>query len=76
MVIDDLKDIFKKISHSIDVSAVNDDTRLKEDLHLDSLAMMLFSMEIEDKFKFHFTEPVVFETVKDVVDFIEKKISE
>ena len=50
------------------------DTRLKEDLKFDSLAMMMMSMEVEAEFDFRFTEFVKFGTVGDVIKYIEEKL--
>lgn len=72
-MIDDLKALLKKAAPSIDMSKVTEDTRLYEDLNLDSLAVMMFSMEIEDAYQFKFTEPVQFKTVRDVCDYLDKK---
>ena len=47
------------------------DTKLIDDLHFDSLGIMMFAMAIEDEFGVSFDEPMNFLTVKDVVDFIE-----
>ncbi|MBR2281030.1 MAG: hypothetical protein IJ863_00245, partial [Spirochaetales bacterium] len=52
------------------VSTVTEGTNLREDLGMDSLAMMLVSMEVEDAFNFHFDEPVDFKTVGDVMTYL------
>ena len=70
-----LKSVIGKVLPSIDVSGVNDDTRLIEDLGFDSLAMMMMAMEIEDEFGFRFTEFVKFETVGDVCGYLDVKLS-
>ena len=70
---DKLKEIISKVNKEIDVDAVTMDTRLMEDLKLDSLSVMLLAMEIEVAFDFQFTEPVKFETVKDVCDYLATK---
>ena len=56
-----------------DLSNVNNDSRLIEDLGMDSIGMMMLSMSIEDEFGVTFDEPMNFLTVKDVVDYIESK---
>lgn len=68
-----LKDILSKVDKNIDMSAVSEETRLVEDLGLDSLSVMLFAMEIEAAFDFRFTEPVKFVTVGDVCRFLEER---
>ena len=47
------------------------ETRLVEDLHFDSLGVMMFAMAIEDEFNVTFEEPMDFKTVGDVVAYIE-----
>ena len=69
-----LKTILGKVLPDMDVSEVTHDTRLVEDLGFDSLAMMMMSMEIEDSFGFKFTELVRFETVGDVIGYLECRI--
>ncbi len=72
-MLDKLKEIISKVNKEIDLDAVTMETRLMEDLKLDSLSVMLLAMEIEVAFDFQFTEPVKFETVKDVCDYLEAK---
>lgn len=71
-MIEKLKEILEKVLADVDVSGITEDTRLRDDLGFDSLAMMMLAMEIEDAFGFKFTEFVKFEKVKDVCDYIEK----
>lgn len=55
--------------------------RLREDLELDSLAMVNLQVAVEDKFDIHF-DPIetdltdVFETVGSLGDFIENQLAE
>lgn len=72
-MLDKLKSILAKVNQDIDMDSVTEDTRLIEDLALDSLSVMLFAMEIEAAFGFRFTEPVKFVTVGDVCAFLESK---
>jgi acyl carrier protein len=72
-MLDRLKEILAKVNRGIDMDAVTEETRLIEDLALDSLSIMLFAMEIEAAFEFRFTEPVRFETVGDVCAFLEAR---
>ena len=72
-MLDQLKNILAKVNNGIDMDSVNEQTRLVEDLELDSLSIMLFAMEIEAAFGFRFTEPVKFVTVGDVCEFLEKR---
>ena len=72
-MLDQLKSILSKVNKDIDMNTVTEDTRLIDDLGLDSLSIMLFAMEIEAAFGFRFTEPVKFVTVGDVCRFLEAK---
>jgi len=53
-----------------DLSNATEDSRLMEDLGMDSIGMMMLSMAIEDEFGVRFDEPVYFATVKDVLDWL------
>ena len=74
-MLDKLKEILAKVVSGVDMTTVNENTRLLEDLAFDSLSIMMMSMEIEDAFDFKFTEFVKFETVGDVCEYVEKKIA-
>lgn len=73
-MLEKLKDLLSRVLPDVDMSTVNLDTRLVDDLGFDSLALMMLSMEIEDAFKFKFTELVRFETVGDVCDYLENRV--
>ena len=73
-MVEKLKEILAKVVPDTDLSSVNRDTKLIEDLEFDSLAIMMLSMEIEDAFGFKFTEFVKFETVGDVCAYIESRV--
>jgi len=68
-----LKEILAKVDKKIDMDSVTEDTRLIDDLKLDSLSIMLFAMELEAAFGFRFNEPVRFETVGDVCAYLVEK---
>ncbi len=53
-----------------DLSNATEESRLMQDLGMDSIGMMMLSMAIEDEFGVRFDEPVYFETVKDVLDWL------
>ena len=72
-MLEKLKEILGKVNKEIDMSKITEETKLIEDLGLDSLAIMLFAMEIEAAFNFRFTEPVRFEKVGDVCAFLESR---
>lgn len=48
------------------------ESKLMADLGMDSIGMMMLSMAIEDEFGVSFDEPVMFVTVQDVLDYLEK----
>ena len=73
-MLDKLKEILGKVLPDIDMSLITEETRLKDDLGFDSLAMMMMAMELEDAFNFRFTELVKFETVGDVCGYLECRI--
>lgn len=64
--------IIKENLPNKDLEGINENSRLKEDLGMDSVGMMMLSMSIEDEFGVEFNEPVAFSTVKDVVDYLQK----
>ena len=51
---------------------VTPESRLIEDLGMDSIGMMMLSMSIEDEFGVVFDGPVSFKTVQDVLTFLEQ----
>lgn len=63
--------LIKENMPSLDLSSVTMDSRLMEDLGMDSVGMMMLSMSIEDEFGVRFDEPVYFATVKEVLDWLE-----
>ena len=71
-MLEKLKELMKNITPDADFSKVTLETRLIEDLHFDSLGIMMFAMAIEDEFGIKFDEPMNFATVGDVVKFIEE----
>ncbi len=70
-MLEKLKELMKNVDPDMNLDNVTLETRLIDDLHFDSLGIMMFAMAIEDEFGVSFDEPMNFLTVKDVVDFIE-----
>ena len=70
-MLEKLKELMKGVNPDVNLDNVTLETKLIEDLHFDSLGMMMFAMAVEDEFGISFDEPMNFVTVKDVVDFIE-----
>lgn len=54
-----------------DITNASVDSHLVRDLGMDSIGMMMLSMAIEDEFGLIFDELVRFETVKDVISYLE-----
>lgn len=55
-----------------DISNATKESHLVKDLGMDSIGMMMLSMAIEDEFGLMFDTPVKFETVQDVISYLEK----
>ena len=71
IMLEKLKELMKNVDPEANLDNVTLETRLIDDLHFDSLGIMMFAMAIEDEFGVAFDEPMNFLTVKDVVDYIE-----
>lgn len=69
-MLEQLKKLINDIMPELDVTNVTENTRLVEDLHFDSLAVMMLAMNIEDTYNITFDGPMNFRTVKDVMDFV------
>jgi len=70
-ILNELKTILKQINPKINSDEVTMDTRLTEDLGLDSLTILLMSFAIEKRFEFKFSGTPKFTTVGEVVGHIE-----
>ena len=71
-----LKEIFKNVvSEDADVSTINEQTGLFTDLGMNSIAMLYMALAVEDEFGISFTNEdfTSFQTVGDVLKFIESK---
>jgi acyl carrier protein len=73
IMLERLKKLMKNVNPDANLDNVTLDTKLVDDLHFDSLGIMMFAMAIEDEFGVSFDEPMNFQTVKDVVDYLEKQ---
>ena len=75
-IFEGLKDIMKILRPEADISQINEDTRLVEELGMDSLFMLMMAMQSEKVFGIHFDsmESSSLETVGDVCRYIEKKL--
>jgi len=67
-----LKEVMSLVKPKLDLSKVTESSNLITDLGIDSLSMLLLSLGVENKFGFQFTEQKPFQTVAEVIDYIEK----
>ena len=70
-MLDELKKLIKEVMPDVNVDEVTADSQLVEDLHFDSLAVMMLAMNIEDAYKITFDGPMNFKTVGDVIAYVE-----
>ena len=70
-MLEKLKELMKNVDPDVNLDNVTMDTKLIDDLHFDSLGIMMFAMAIEDEYVVTFDEPMNFVTVGDVVNYIE-----
>ncbi len=70
-IFEETKEILIQIKPLMDFSAINDDSQLVRDVGLDSLTILLLSLAIENKFGFKFEGTPKFNTVGEVLDYIE-----
>lgn len=61
-----------QIRPTADLSTIDENSQLVRDLGLDSLTILLVSLALENKYGFKFEGSPRFETVKEVIDYIEK----
>lgn len=71
---ENLKEIILTIKPRTDISKVTEETSLVRDLGVDSLSMLLLSLAVENKFGFQFTTQEPFNTVGEVIEYIEKVV--
>ena len=70
-MLEKLKELMKNVDPELNLDNVTLETKLIDDLHFDSLGIMMLAMAIEDEFGVTFDEPMNFVTVKDVVDYLD-----
>ena len=71
-IFEELKVIVKMIKPNLDADTLTLQTRLIEDLGLDSLTILLLSCAIEKKFELKFEGTPKFASIEEVIDYIEK----
>ena len=71
-----LGDVLKKLRPESDLSMVTDETRLVEDLGMDSLTLLMMALQSEKTFgiRFENMQASSFRTVGDVCRYIEGKL--
>lgn len=72
MIYDQLLDIFKRVMPQMDVAKVSMESKLATDLGVDSLNLMLLAITVEDEFKMRFDADAKFDTVSDIVKYVEE----
>ena len=70
-----LKEVFGTVKPKLNQDQIKMDSNLISDLGIDSLSMLLMSLAIENKFNFQFSTQKPFQTVSEVVEYIEKAIN-
>lgn len=74
-----IKDIIEKQRGAVSLTEISEKSRLREDLHLDSLLLVVLQVELEDEFKFrvdNYRDNIedIFESVESVCNYVEKQI--
>lgn len=70
-MLEKLKELIKGVMPEVETEGVTETTKLVDDLHFDSLGIMMLAMAIEDAYGVQFTEAINFVTVGDVIKYIE-----
>ncbi|MDO5321107.1 MAG: acyl carrier protein [Bacteroidia bacterium] len=70
-ILGNLKDIVLTIKPRLELSSISMESSLVKDLGIDSLSMLLVSLATENKFGFQFSPQAKFNTIGDVVDYID-----
>lgn len=66
-----LKEIVLTIKPRLELSNISLESSLVKDLGIDSLSMLLVSLATENKFGFQFNPQAKFNTIGDVVDYVD-----
>ena len=67
-----LKEVMALVKPKLDLGNVSESSNLVSDLGIDSLSMLLLSLGVENKFNFQFAEQKPFQTIGEVIDYIQK----
>ncbi|MCQ2787145.1 MAG: phosphopantetheine-binding protein [Bacilli bacterium] len=72
-MLEDLKRLIKGVMPEVETDGVTEETRLVEDLHFDSLGIMMLAMAIETEYGIQFGDDINFATVADVIKYIQDR---
>ena len=70
-MLEKLKELIRGVMPEVNLDGVNEETKLFDDLHFDSLGIMMLAMAIEDEFGFQFDGAISFVTIGDVMKYID-----
>lgn len=73
-IFENLKETLQLIKPSLDLSTVDEESRLISDIGLDSLTILLLSLAIEKKFNIRFEGALTFNTVGEVINYIQANV--
>lgn len=71
-VFEGLKEILSEVKPKLDQSTIGFESKLINDLGIDSLSMLLLSLAAENKFHMQFAPGTTLDTVGDVCDYVVK----
>ena len=73
MIFEKLVSIFERVMPQVNTKDIVMESKLAEDIGVDSLNMLLLAITVEEEFDIRFEQDVKFETVKDICDYVELK---
>jgi len=74
-ILDKLKSVFQTVNPKQDLDKVTMESRLFEDLGVDSLTLLLLTLSIESEFGITLESDARFKTVAEVVKYISGKVN-
>ena len=73
MIFEKLVKIFERVMPQVNTKDIVMESKLAEDIGVDSLNMLLLAITVEEEFGIRFEQDAKFETVKDICDYAELK---
>ena len=73
MIFEKLVKIFERVMPQVNTKDIVMESKLAEDIGVDSLNMLLLAITVEEEFGICFEQDAKFETVKDICDYVELK---